>query len=622
VDFWQRRHGRYDRRLGAAFSGFPSLPNVRRVLDLSADQAADSAGVRFRLEQARAGAAALCLRFVARCQAQVVVVAASRGLQKTLEFLRRTKNDAALDVLVPALHSASTAVQEGALAALLDRGSLAVQRDLLRRFPELGERWIAVVESKRGCLSQALRDAVLSTDARLCRHACDAIVRLREYDLAPAIVTALEGKPEWAGVLARTILQLANRLHEEGRQRNRPRPDLHIHRRGLVQCLEPAAQHYPLHRRSELVEAFLTVAGRDHPALKQMLSEVDHPCHAIVVDVLFESHSVGVMKLLLDFLEEPEPTIPALNILGRRCDLPFLDLLLARLSQGLSMLAALNLKRVETIPWADPQQGTLAALDDPRQQGAVELLMASGVKRITVFRTLTWLVKEGSAGGRRAAVSALAEFATAEAANLVVASLNDPDPHVQATALRQLRPRGIPGALGQLVAAADSPFAAIRAAAYEGLTEFRIKRYLLSFDTMADDVRRTTGALVRKIDPAALPMLREELTCDIEARRLRAVRAAQAMNATRDVEAALIERLLDENHLIRVEAAAALSQNDSPGAQAALRDALRDKSQLVREAARESLDTIARRAASHAPFVVPPAPPLAYPPGHSLPLSS
>ncbi|MBI1901713.1 MAG: HEAT repeat domain-containing protein, partial [Planctomycetia bacterium] len=418
------------------------------------------------------------------------------------------------------------------------------------------------------------------------------------------------------------VVQLAGLLHEETRHRARPRPDLHIHRRTLVQCLEPAALHFPLHRRSELVEAFLTVAGRDHPTLKQTLAEVDHPCHAIVVDVLFESRSPGVMKLLLDFLEQPQPTIPALNILGRRCDLPFLDLLLARVAQGLSMLAALNLKRVETIPWADPKEGTLAALDDPRQQGAVELLMASGVKRITVFRTLAWLMREGSAGGRRAAVSAIAEFATSEAANLVVDALDDPDPHVQAAALRQLRPRGVPGALGRLVAAADSPFAAIRAAAHDGLTEFRLKRYLLSFDTMADDVRRTTGELVRKIDPVAVPMLRDELHCDIETRRLRAVRAAQAMHATRDVEAALVERLLDENHLIRVEAATALAQNDSPAAQAALRDALRDKSQLVREAARESLDAIVRRARSHAPPLAPPSPPLAFPPGHSLPLPS
>ncbi len=46
----------------------------------------------------------------------------------------------------------------------------------------------------------------------------------------------------------------------------------------------------------------------------------------------------------------------------------------------------------------------------------------------------------------------------------------------------------------------------------------------------------------------------------------------------------------DEDHLVRAEAAAALSQSVTPASREALEQALQDRSPIVQEAARKSLD--------------------------------
>ena len=87
--------------------------------------------------------------------------------------------------------------------------------------------------------------------------------------------------------------------------------------------------------------------------------------------------------------------------------------------------------------------------------------------------------------------------------------LEDPDPGVQAAVLGQLRHRGIPGILPHLISMVDSPHSEVRKAARESLTEFTFKRFLASFDMLAEEVQRTTGNLVKKVDPQTVPLLHE-----------------------------------------------------------------------------------------------------------------
>ena len=170
-----------------------------------------------------------------------------------------------------------------------------------------------------------------------------------------------------------------------------------------------------------------------------------------------------------------------------------------------------------------------------------------------------------------------------------MSALADPDPQVQANIIPQLRGRGIPGVLPSLLELVESPYAVVRKAARESLAEFSFKRFVAAFDMLDEEVRRSTGLLVKKIDVQSVSLLNDELKSPIRTRRLRGLAIARTIDAVEGVEGAVIEMLQDEDHLVRMEAAAALGKSVSPASVAALTAALDDKSEVVRQAAQRSL---------------------------------
>ena len=259
---------------------------------------------------------------------------------------------------------------------------------------------------------------------------------------------------------------------------------------------------------------------------------------------------------------------------------------------------AQNLKRIDAIPWLQRSGAPWRQLDDAAQHALVRLAIASNIPRLQVFGVLESVLLHGNAGGRREAARALAEFHGAEANALALKALDDPDPQVQAHIVAQLRGRGIPGVLPGLVEMVDSPHAVIRKAAQESLAEFSFRRFLGSFDLLDDDVRRSTGLLVKKIDPQTGPLLKEELHSPVRTRRLRALAIARLIDLVERLEEPIRKLLADDDdHMVRMEAAAALGRSDSEASRLALERALGDRSETVRETAARSLQERAAHAA-------------------------
>jgi HEAT repeat protein len=155
--------------------------------------------------------------------------------------------------------------------------------------------------------------------------------------------------------------------------------------------------------------------------------------------------------------------------------------------------------------------------------------------------------------------------------------------------LVQLRHRGIPGVLPRLVDMLDSRHAVVRKAARESLSEFTFKRFVAAFDMLEDEVRQSTGMLVKKVDLQTIPSLREEMASPVRKRRLRGAAIARTIEVVPHLEAEIAGLLQDEDHLVRAEAAAALAQCSSTASRLALEDALNDRSGTVQEAAKKSL---------------------------------
>jgi HEAT repeat protein len=179
-----------------------------------------------------------------------------------------------------------------------------------------------------------------------------------------------------------------------------------------------------------------------------------------------------------------------------------------------------------------------------------------------------------------------------EANALAMRALADPDPQVQANIIPQLRGRGIPGVLPNLLEFVESPYAVVRKAARDSLSEFSFKRFVAAFDMLDEEVRRSTGLLVKKIDPQTVLLLNDELKSPIRTRRLRGLTIARTIDVVESIEGAVIEMLADEDHLVRAEAAAALAKAATSAGRTALSQALTDSSEVVRQAAQRSLQEV------------------------------
>jgi hypothetical protein len=429
----------------------------------------------------------------------------SQGLKTTFQLLARTDNDAAGRVLLAALDSPRPEIQEGALRAILRRPNGAGHREVLKRIDDFDDRWKGIVREHAGRMAPALRDAIAGGDPDLCRKACLAVVWFRQYDLAPALLGALEGRDnQSADLLGRTLLDLVDALCSElgAPREDRTGRDPQLVRRHLVGSLELSVKRFVRHRRREVLEAFVVLVYRDNITLKQVLEDPHDSAFVAMMDLLAKSPHPSVIGLLLSFLEDPHAPSAVLSVISRRRDVPFVDCLLQRTGRQASSIMAQNLRRMESIAWVRAESGLIDQLDDLAQHAAVRLVMTSGVPRPQVLALVESMLLRGKPGGRRAAAEALGEFHGAEANQLVLQALGDEDPEVQARAVKQLRGRGIPGAMTRLIESLDSPHAAVRRAARESLTEFSFERFVANFDFLDDDVRRGTGVLVRKVVPA------------------------------------------------------------------------------------------------------------------------
>ncbi len=517
----------------------------------------------------------------------------SEGFKTTLECLAATQNEAAVRVLVPALDSPHRSIRLWALTALVKRRSPLGHREVLRRLHTLDDSFKDQVDKSQGRINQALRTALLGKDQQLAANACQAALWFREYDLIPTLIAVLENPTRTITPLAgRTLLELTDLLYGElaSPRADDRRRDPQIRRHRVVADLEQSVNRFAKHKRRQIVEAFLLLVNRDNVTLKQILSEPRHPAFVVLVDTLVNSPAGGVMRLLLNFLDDPHAPSVAISVVSRRTDLKFVHHLLNKLEQEVPAVVRQNLKRITAIAWL---QGDLALVDqlDPQQQrAAVRLAMTSGLPRPHAFPLIEHLLRCGRGDGCRAAAEALDEFQGAEANQRVMEALGHEDPQVQAVILPQVRRRSMPGALPRLVEMIDSPHAVVRQAVRECLSEFSFKRFLAAFDMLDDEVRRSTGMLVNKIDPQTVPMLETEMASHLHVRRLRALSIARVIGAVPKLEESILGLLGDEDHLVRAEAAAALSQSMTPDSREALERALQDHSPIVQESARKSLD--------------------------------
>ena len=514
------------------------------------------------------------------------------GLATTFRVLSKTKNEAALGVLLPALNNPVPTIHEKALVAILNRRTSQGHRELLARLPNMTQRWLQIIRQNPGRLTGAFREAVLDPDPAIAQKGCQAAALFEDFDLIPTLLTVLEDADKTKiEMAAETLVQLISELYkhlQEGSAEAGKR-DYKWIAQHIIASMETSLQRFGKHRRREVVDAFLLLADRNNKTLNQILQNPHHVGFIVVVDTLAKSQQSSMMDLLLSYLEDEKAPTSVLSTITGRCDSKFIRNFIKTVGLHPSPAVLHNLKRIESITWLKSLDANLSYMDDVTQQALVQLARATNISKDALFAVIELMIKKGKPCGRRAAVETLEKFQGLNANALALKALDDADPQVQALVIPQLRQRGIPGIFPRLVEMVDHPSAMIRRVVRQNLTEFSFKRFLNAFDILDDDVRRTTGELVLKIDPETIPLLSEELKSPVRSRRLRGLQMAHSLKIVDKIEDRIIELMHDEDHFVRAEAAETLATSRSENAREVLQAALHDRSPMVQEAARRSL---------------------------------
>lgn len=527
-------------------------------------------------------------------------------LATTLHTLASTANEASVPILLAALEVEDCATRNKVFRTLLSRHDESAENEVLRRWTSLGRYWQTEVTRREGWLCDAIRRALLGADENLRVQAAAAAVATHDYDCLPTLAALAADKAHAFGPqAAKTLIQLAEKLHEELAQPRdyRTRRDPQIQRSHAIGSLERAVQAFDQHGRQEVLEAFLVLAGREQPSLSKLLDEPGSRIFGPLMDILTSSPRLGVIRLLLGYLEDSFAPPAAIQAIARRTDVTFLRLLFRRIGLEASSMLLANLRRIENIPWLKPNLSLLDSLQDQEHAGALRFIVSSGIPRPVALEALVQTLGQGRAPCRRVAAALLAEFRGEEANAAALRAIEDEDPQVRATVAGQLRDRGVPGFLNILIGMLDSEFDDERQAAHQALAEFSFERYLASFDYWDEETRQRTGKLVKRVDLHASTLLREELLATSRTRRRRGLEMAAHLNLVSEVQDVIAAMAKDDDQFIRVEAVRILGQNPTEVSAQVLSEALSDSLAIVQEAAEQGCRELAKESPSPLPAI-------------------
>lgn len=513
-------------------------------------------------------------------------------LQRTIDALAKSHNEAATPTLIAALSTSSVEVFDGVVRALCARRSKVGHTAVLRYWDSLTPSQKLIVEKGRCRMGVALREALLDGDDRLFAAAYEFVEASGDYDLVPTLVMVAERTcGERADAAVALTLNLVDQLCRWLAAEREPvlGRDPETIRYCVLESLERSVERYRQHRRAELLEAFVVLAGPDSNTLRHILDSPYHPCHQSIVQSLTASVSPNILRLLTTIYAYRDASQAVRNVVAKRTDQPFIDALLATPLDSKNVLFHKNLARTKSLACCEANPAILAQFADEQQAAAMRLLAASGASDDRKLSLAELLMKHGPVEARVAACEALRPIAGQRANQVALAALQDADGEVQAAAVRQLRERRIPGAMNKLLELVESPNEAVSTAARDALWEFTFENYTARFDLLDDDARRSMGSRVALVDRTTLTRLRTELGNPARRLRLRAMEMIAAMGLLPQLADALIERLQDEDHVVRVAAADALQHCTADDVRNALLAAIDDRSVAVQTAARNSL---------------------------------
>lgn len=517
---------------------------------------------------------------------------------KTIRLLAKSKNRAASRLLDAALRSSHDGLQAQACQEVFDSRGARSLLELIRHFDTLEPRMIAQMEAHREKLVGALRLAVLSDNESLRRNGYRAILSLMVVEMIPELLPILYSRqtpPSADAPIGETVIALTDHLAARLGASKRRQFYFSVVLNDIVRVVAAQIKFFRREDSPVLLQVFLTLYPyiRDRDAfLKDLFENRTHPAFLALNSLLLQSREAYVVDFLVRVLDENDPPRVALQAVAKRDDSIFLKKLCLKLLENPDKELVANLGKIEQVEWTGQVRLALDQLPADAQGGLVEFFRLCNIEpeqRLTAFLRI---FKYGKTPARIRVVSALANLSGEHVQEMLLQAAEDNDPTVRATALTQIKAHDLPGANFLILRHVDSHSDIVRETVRNLLPEFRLKRFVDSFEQFSEPQRRSTVSLIRKLDPHFLEQIREMLLTGTPEQKAKALLCVEYSETTTQVEDILGSILLSESHAsLRRKSAELLGRGRRDVSRNSLVQAFhRDADPDVRQAARISLE--------------------------------
>jgi hypothetical protein len=474
-----------------------------------------------------------------------------QGQELTFAILGRTRNEAAVDVLLACLDSDLQENREQALGTLMLRREDRVPAKLLARWPQLRSSDHLLLKTRKiwfeGAVSQALKHRGSDTVTAIA-----AAESLELTKFVPMLVDLAEtGETEEIRQRATSAtLKLAHILG--GRARcDRDSPTL---RNPALERLFTSLQTFDTHNNLPLVDAFLLLSVWGDNELRRIMSEASR-VRKLVLERFLESQHIGVLDLLAGNIKRRQIDEQVTTLIRQRNDHAFRSVFLNAVGPDPSAVILKNLANVGMLDCCRGGEQLLSKINTDHIPALTYLYATVGPDPIQTLHLIAAIAEKKDPTYDSSLSFALSHCSIPESECIVRAALfianEDDESEINNNENARL--------LNRLIPILDHKDQGIVRGIRRVIQPLHAQEMMSRFESLRPRSRRILGRVVMMVDPQALQQVTDAIRHPVLKNRLAAIAMADALSVV-DLLSDSFAHIAQEDHLeARISAAQAMA---------------------------------------------------------------
>ncbi|MDB4477434.1 hypothetical protein OAF37_00225 [Rubripirellula sp.] len=468
-----------------------------------------------------------------------------QGQELTYAVLSRSRNDAAVEVLLACMDSGLQEHREMALSTLMQRRDERVPAKLLARWDQLRPSEHLLIKTRKSWFESAVSQALKHRGA----DTITAIAAAESLELTkfiPMLVDLAETS-ESDEIQQRATAATLNLAHILG-GRARCDRDVPTLRNPALERLHKSLEKIDRQGNHSLADAFLVLSLWGDSELRKVMSEPS-PVRKLVLKRFLESNHIGVLDLLAGTIKRRQMNKHVLTLIRKRSDHAFRSVLLNTITPDPSAVVLKNLSSIGMLACCSGDESLLAEINENQVPALLHLYVTSGPNPVQTLHMIAAVAEKKNPAYDSVVCCSLAQCSAPDSESIVRAALHIANDDVDLSKNQDAH------LLQRLIALMDHQDENIVRGIQRVIQPLHAESMMHRFQDLRPRSRRILGRVVMMVDPNALQSVSDAIRHPFLKNRLAAIAMADAL-AVVDLLSDSFEYIVQEDHLeARISAA-------------------------------------------------------------------